>query len=124
MRDRGEYLFNKINTYDKQLNSLNNEKNNEEETYDEIISNYKKSRKELQKMYGIDDTVAAGANENPNELYSKIMENKLKMSNDWTRDVMVEESKLRRQSEEMKFWMWSILAIVVGWATIINFKER
>ena len=63
MRDRGEYLFNKINTYDKQLNSLNNEKNNEEETYDEIISNYKKSRKELQKMYGIDDTVAAGANE-------------------------------------------------------------
>lgn len=124
MRDRGEYLFNKINTYDKQLNSLNNEKNNEEETYDEIISNYKKSRKELQKMYGIDDTVAAGANDNPNDLYSKIMENKLKMSKDWTRDVMVEESKLRRQSEEMKFWMWSILAIVVGWATIINFRKK
>ena len=124
MRDRGEFLFNKINTYDKQLNSLNNEKNNEEETYDEIISNYKKSRKELKKMYGIDETVAAGANENPTELYSKIMENKLKMSKDWTRDVMVEESKLRRQSEEMKFWMWSILAIVVGWATIINFRKR
>ena len=37
---------------------------------------------------------------------------------------MVEESKLRRRSEEVHFWMWSILAIVVGWATIINFKKK
>ena len=124
MKDRGEFLLNKINTYDKQLNSLKNEKNNEEETYDEIISNYKKTRKDLQSMYGVANTVSNGDNENPNELYSKIMENKLKMSKDWSRDVMVEESKLRRRSEEMKFWMWSILAIVVGWATIINFRKK
>lgn len=124
MKDRGEFLLNKINTYDKQLNNLKNEKNNEEETYDEIISNYKKTRKELQSMYGVANTVSNGENENPNELYSKIMENKLKMSKDWSRDVMVEESKLRRRSEEMKFWMWSILAIVVGWATIINFRKK
>tara|TARA_B100001142_G_scaffold56212_1_gene54815 strand:- start:517 stop:1959 length:1443 start_codon:yes stop_codon:yes gene_type:complete len=124
MKDRGEFLFNKINTYDKQLNKLKNEKNNEEETYDQIISNYKKTRKDLSKMYGVADSVADGQNTDPNELYSLIQEQKLKMSKDWSRDVMVEESKLRRRSEEMHFWMWSILAIVVGWATIINFKKK
>lgn len=124
MKDRGEFLFNKINKYDKQLNNLNNEKNNEEETYDQIISNYSKTRKELQGMYGIDASVSSGANNNPNTNYSDIMEQKLKMSKDWSRDVMVEESQLRRRSEEMKFWMWSILAIVVGWATIINFRKK
>ena len=80
MKDRGEFLLNKINKYDKQLNSLNNEKNNEEETYDQIISNYSKTRKELQKMYGVNTSVSSGENNNPNTNYSKIMEQKLKMS--------------------------------------------
>ena len=124
MRDRGKFLFDQINTYDKQINKLNNEKNNEEETYDQIISNYIKTNNKLKDMYGISAAVADGANNNPNTNYSDIMAQKEKMSKDWSRDVMVEESKLRRRSEEMKFWMWSLLAIVVGWATIINFRKK
>ena len=124
MRDRGQFLFNKINKYDKQLKSLNNEKNNEEETYDEIISNYKDTREKLYQMYGITNLNENNGSTDPNIGYTELMDQKLKMTKDWSSDVMVEESKLRRRSEEMQFWMWSILAIVVGWATIINFRKK
>jgi len=123
MKTKAEFLFSKLNLYEKQLQKLNSERNNEDETFQQIMDNYNKTRKELEKMNGM--VPNTNTNTNPNETYTDMMEaQKIRMGKDWTRNVMVKESELRRKSEEMQFWMWTVLAIVVGWATIINFRKK
>lgn len=122
MKNKAEFLFKKINQYEKQLTKLKNEKNNEEETYEQIMSGYTKARQELLNLMGMKPS--ANDDLDPTERYTVMMEQAERMKKDWSRDTMVEESVLKRKSEEMQFWMWTILAIVVGWATIINFKKK
>jgi hypothetical protein len=128
MKNKAEFLFSKLNVYDKQLQKLNSEKNNEDDTFQLIMEKYNKTKQELDTHKGVTAMVQKNKEGNPNVNSSLIKEaeaeDRSRMSKDWTRDIMVKESELKRKAEEMQFWMWSVLAIVVGWATIINFRKK
>jgi len=101
-----EKLYGNIDKLHNIRVKLDNNINNEETKLKNTLSKFENTHSKLQSMSGRDPNTGRSKPMNP------------------TFDAQQEDKRLQQKSEEMKFYFWSILAIVLAVSTMINFNRR